>query len=676
MSLRVPGLRGAGLRGAGLILAALLTLLGGGCAPPEPPAATGLHWFIPDGFRADPTTFNVFQWAEEGKMPHLQALMKRGSYGYSIPAFPSHTPANFATLLTGSNPRVHGVADGPMHVDGHPLDRPAVSGFSSTARKVPAIWSLMEDAGKSVFLLSVPGSTPPELGPGGVTVRGRWGGWGPELPPVIFESASADRQRALARSARLFLVGEELTRFISASSASSASSAASWPSAPPSERPPLEVDLTDGGAPLFGLLIDPPGDGVVGYDRVALSRDRATVLATLRAGEWSRWLPATARWKGVDVATNQRVEVIRVGADGFFRIRVLFDGLNRLTTDPPEVSDALRTDVGPMVDFVDSYPAQLVYYPEDKAAFLSEAQQSLQWHGAAVDAVYTRYKPDVFVHCIYTPNQMLTSRWWMGFLDPTSRHYGEVGDTERAALWDEVMTMYTAIDDAIGRAVADTGPDTLIVLSSDHGAIPLNRSVRLNNVFAERGWLTATTDPTTGAPVVDWARSKVVFLNAYHVYIAPDGLGGDWHRASGPAYEALRSEVIAALQSLRDGDDAPVDRITHWEDADTDLDLPEARVGDLVVSNRAGFGWTEELTPDRVVFGDPKVTGYKQAVSPDKTPGLWTPFVVVGPGIRAGHRIQDPIRAIDQLPTILRAMGQPIPATVEGHAVAEIFEAP
>ena len=364
-------LRGGGLRGAGLILAALLTLLGGGCARPEPPVATGLHWFIPDGFRADPTTFNVFQWAEQGKMPHLQALMKRGSYGYSIPAFPTHTPANFATLLTGSTPRVHGVADGPMHVDGHPLDRPAVSGFSSTARKVPAIWSLMEDAGKSVFLLSVPGSTPPELGPGGVTVRGRWGGWGPELPPVIFESASADRQRALARSARLFLVGEELTRFVSASSA------ASWPSAPPSERPPLEVDLTDGGAPLFGLLIDPPGDGVVGYDRVALSRDRATVLATLRAGEWSSWLPATARWKGIDVATHQRVEVIRVGADGFFRIRVLFDGLNRLTTDPPEVSDALRKDVGPMVDFVDSYPAQLVYYPEDKAAFLSEAQQSL-----------------------------------------------------------------------------------------------------------------------------------------------------------------------------------------------------------------------------------------------------------------------------------------------------------
>ena len=46
-------------------------------------------------------------------------------------------------------------------------------------------------------------------------------------------------------------------------------------------------------------------------------------------------------------------------------------------THSPEVSDALRKDVGPMVDFVDSYPAQLVYYPEDKAAFLSEAQQSL-----------------------------------------------------------------------------------------------------------------------------------------------------------------------------------------------------------------------------------------------------------------------------------------------------------
>lgn len=652
-------------------LLALLACPSATSPPASSPAghATRLHWFIPDGLRADPETFDVFRWADEGKLPHLKALMARGSYGYSIPAFPSHTPANTATLLTGALPEVHGVADGPMHVEGHPLARPSLGGFSSGARKVPAVWSLLENAGKSVFVLSVPGSTPPELGPGGVTVRGRWGGWGPELPAVIFESASAERRQAMARSARLFLVGEELTRFTE-------SVAAAWPAAPASELPPLEIDLTASGAPLYGLLVDLAGDEREGYDHLVLSRDRTTTLATLGAGDWSGWLPATARWKEVDVATHQRVELIKVGGDGFFRVRVLFDGLNRLVTEPPEVAAGLHADLGPMVDYPDSFPAQLVYYPEDKAAFLSEAQQSLDWHTAAVDAVARRYRPDVFIHGIYTPNQMLTSRWWLGHIDPTSRRYGEVDAVQREALWSEVLSMYQGVDAALGRAAAHAGSDTLLVLSSDHGVIPLDRWVHLNNLFAERGWLTVTPDAQTGAPEVDWARSRVVFLNTYHVYIDPDGLGGDWTRAAGPTYDALRSEVVLALETLREGELAPVVRVTRWEDAERGVDLPADRVGDLVLSSRAGYAWNEQLTADHALFGDALVSGYKQGVSPETTPGLWTPFLIVGPGIRAGHRIAAPIHAIDQLPTLLRSLGQPVPSTVQGTAVAEIFELP
>ncbi|MBM4390942.1 MAG: alkaline phosphatase family protein [Deltaproteobacteria bacterium] len=632
----------------------------------DPDTATRLHWFIPDGLRADPEVFDVYRWAREGKLPHLKALMERGAYGYSIPAFPSHTPANTATLLTGALPETHGVADGPMHVEGFPLARPSVGGFSSAARKVPAAWSLFEEAGQRVVLLSLPGSTPPELGPGSVTVRGRWGGWGPELPAVIFERADAERRKAMARSAKLFLVGEELTRFVEASEAT-----APWAGAPPSDTPAREIDLSVSGAPLYGLLVDPPADGRVGYERLILSQDRAHLLGTLASGEWSAWFPATARWKDVDVPTNQRVELIKLGDDGFFRVRVLFDGLNALVTEPPEAAEALRSAAGPMVDYPDSYPAQLVFYPEDKGAFLAESQQSLAWHRSAVDAVYTRFTPDVFIHGIYTPNQMLTSRWWLGHLDPASRRYHEVDDAARARLWDEVMGMYRGIDEALGRAVANLAPDAVLVLSSDHGAIPLERQVHLNNLFAARGWLTVTVDPATGAPEVDWEDSKVVFLNTYNVYIDPEGLGGDWTRARGPAYEVLRAEVEAALAGLRDGERA-VATARRWEEAGAQ-GLPGDRVGDLLLTAAPGYAWTEQLTDDRALFSEAQVSGYKQGVDPERTPGLWTPFVIVGPGVKAGHRIAEPIHAIDQLPTILRAMGQPIPATVQGQAVDELF---
>ncbi len=633
--------------------------------------ATRLHWFIPDGLRADPVTFDIFRWAQEGKLPHLQALMARGSYGYSIPAFPSHTPANFATLLTGATPEVHGVADGPMHVEGRPLVRPSVGGFSASARKKPAVWSLLE-AGRKVFLLSVPGSTPPELAPGGITVRGRWGGWGADVPAVLFESASVERRTEMARSAKLFLVGEDLTRFVTARAAAPWSLAPAL-SLPTSAVPPLEIDLTALEVPLFGLLVDGTADGRPAYDRLVLSRDRREVIATLAAGKWSDWVPVTIRWKEVDVASHQRLELIRVGEDGSFRVRMLFDALNRLVAEPPEVADALVAELGPMVDYVDSYPAQLVYYPEDKQAFLDEAKQSLDWHRGAVDAVYRRYNPDVFVHSTYTPNQTLTSRWWMGFLDPVSRRYPEKSDAERQLLWDEVLTMYRQIDDTLGRAVANAGPDGLVVFSSDHGAIPLDRWVRLNNLFAAKGWLSVIEDPITPGPEVDWEQSQVVFLNTNHVYIDPEGLGGDWHRASGPAYDTLRAEVVAALTALREGEVAPVERVTPWEKAEEILDLPADRVGDLVLTIVPGYAWNEEMTPDGALFGEPRVTGYKQAVSAETTRGLWTPFVIAGPGVRASHRIVEPIHAIDQLPTILRAMGQPVPTHVQGRAVEEIL---
>jgi len=652
----------------------LALLLPGGCqtdtapiveAPPPPPV--GLHWFIPDGMRADPVTFDVFRWAEEGKLPNIAALMKQGTYGYSIPTFPSHTPTNFATLLTGAFPEVHGVADGPMHVEGQPLSRPSVGGFSSAARKVPAVWSVLEDTGRDVFLLSIPGSTPPELQHNGATVRGRWGGWGADLPSVIFERESAERRLQLGRQARLFMLGEELTRFVTPDEPGA------WTAPPTSHTPPYELTLSAHGLTLYGLAVDSSDDGVAAADRVVFSRDRETVLATLAEGEWSEWIPATLTWGEAEVASNVRLHVMRLKEDGAFRMRLQVDALNRLVAQPPEVSDVLHEAVGPMVDFVDNFPAQLIHYPEDKRAFLDEARQSLDWHREAVDAVYEHYRPQVFIHDIYTPNQMLTSRWWMGAVDPDSASYGEYSEAEREALWEEVRGMYEGLDAIVGRAMAGAAEGDVIVLSSDHGAAPLSRTVRLNNLFAERGWLNVMEDPTTGAPVIDWDKTRVVFLNMYSVYVHPEGLGGDWTRASGPAYEALRAEVAQALTALAEDGEAPVASVTRWEDAGG-LNLPADRVGDLIVANHAGYGWSEETTADQAVFSAPQVAGYKQSIQPGETQAVWTPFVIAGPGVKANHQLAEPIRHIDQLPTILTAMGVALPEHIQGKPLAEALE--
>ena len=315
------------------------------------------------------------------------------------------------------------------------------------------------------------------------------------------------------------------------------------------------------------------------------------------------------------------------------------------------------------------------YYPEDKQTFIEESNMSFDWHKEATDFILKRYQPDVYIHDIYSPNQMLTSRWWMGYVDPVSTRYNEVSEDERGELWNEVLDMYKKLDDILGEYLKNADKDTLVVLSSDHGAVPLNKWVRLNNLFAREGLLEFTIDKKTGEPIIDWENSKAIYLKFGHIYIHPDGLAGDWTRGSGPEYEKLRDRVTEMLYNLKDEDGGiPAVSVVRWEDVESFLDLPPDRVGDLIVANEAGFGWNEEMTADLTIFTDALKTGYKQSILAKQTKGMWTPFIIMGPGVKKNYMLKKPISMVDQYPTIMHLMGMEIPDFVEGRQLKEIYD--
>ena len=632
-----------------------------------------IYWFIPDGMRADPDLFKLFEWAEIGELPNIKRMMDQGAFGYSISAFPTHTPVNFASLLTGATPKVHGVADGPMHIEGRTLSKVAIGGFSSVAKKVPPIWVTLEENKKKVILLSVPGSTPPELEEG-ITVRGRWGGWGADFHALNFESKGDMTQRKKqGRGSRLFFFGPELTRYIDTQPATE------WKNAPKSFSPSLEVKLEGWGKAVFALIYDSTNDKKTNYNKVAFSYDKEKILAVLGQGQWSDWNAIDLKFQEENVNSDVKFKIIKLDINddkdkAFFRFRVFYSNINRLIVKPGEVADEVRNAVGPMVDTVDNFPAQLIYYPEDKQTFLEESDMSFEWHKKAAQFMIKHYKPDVFIQDIYNPNQMLTSRWWMGYIDPMSVRYNDVDEKERKNLWKEVKDMYKKLDAILGEYLAQADKDTIIVLSSDHGAIPINKEVKVNNLFAKEGLLKFTLDENTGEPIIDWANSKAIYLKMDNVYVHPDGLAGDWKRGSGPEYEALRDKVKGLLENLTDTDGTkPVESVVKWEDAPEYFDLPQDRVGDLVIANKAGYGWGEEFTADLNVFTTPLYSGYKQAVDP-KHKGMWTPFVIMGPGVKKNTELKEPIRIIDQYPTIMKLLGVESPSFVEGKVITEILE--
>lgn len=644
-----------------------------------------LIWFIPDGLRADPGVFTIFRWAEEGKLPNLKRMMERGSYGYSIPAFPSHTPVNYATLLTGLSPLHHGVADGPMRLQGYPLNMISLSGFHSTAKAADPVWITLEKAGLASTLLSVPGSTPPETSESQV-IRGRWGGWGVEFPSVVFHSWADEKLRAgIGWNDRVFGVEKKLTEFVKAADPSG------WKAPlPRSFSPPREVSLRNWGADLFLLLLDTTDDHRENYDRAVVSADKRVTIATLGAGEWSGWFPVSLRYEiarqfqkdaparlGAEEAlsaiafeTSARVAVIRLGGRDEFRVRVLYDALNESLALPRSLSAELHAAAGPMVDFVDNYPPQLVYEPEDKAIFAAESEQSFDWHRRAAKALLGGLGLDVFIHSIYSPNQMLTSRWWMGAIDPRSFRYASTPERERSKAWEEVLAMYRRVDEMLGDALDSLGPEAYLVFSSDHGVAALNQEVRLNNLFAAKGWLRIAFDPSGGRHEIDWKRTRVAYLNMNHVYVNPDGLAGPYRVAAGAAYEKLRGEVLGAVQELRnEKGEKPLAGALFREEASA-WGLPGERVGDIVLANSPGFSWAEEVSEDKLIFAQSVRGGYKQAIPPNDQ-ALWTPFVIVGPGVKAGNALSKPVAHMDQLPTILKLMKVSAPYKMDGEVIGE-----
>ncbi len=631
-----------------------------------------LYWFIPDGVPADPDVFTVFKWAEEGKLPNLKKLIENGTYGYSKPTFPSHTPTNFATLLTGTYPDIHGVNDGPMHVIGKPLDKVAIPGFRSVAKKISPIWKTLEENNLKVLLLSIPGSTPPEINKGEV-FRGRWGGWGADYNAIVFESKGDLSQRIKqGRAARLFYFGPQLTQYIDNNEPKN------WVNPPISYSKPIEIQLTSYGATIYGYVYDSTDDKKINYNKTLFSLDKKNTIADLKQGDWSKWEPIILKWtaenKTLDVNSDVIINPIIIREDGFVRIRINYNNLNQYISQPGDAAERLLKSTGPMLDFVDNFPSQLGYYPEDKKTFIEEMNMSFDWHRKAVSAIVDNFSPNVVIHDVYSPTVMLCSKWWTGYIDPISLRYNDVSEAERENLWNEVKDMYVKLDNILGEIIKKSGKNTYIVFSSDHGVIPQSRNVYLNNLFAQKGWLKFTIDSKTGEPIIDWKNSQVIYLKMAHVYINPKGLAGNYERGTGEAYERLRTEVIQALQDLEDGKGVrPVEKIVKWENVKTELHLTPERAGDLVIANKPNYGWSEEMSNDLKLFGDSMASGYKQALDPNYKE-LWTPFVIMGPGIKKNNYLgNQPINHVDQYPTIFKTLKLQVPNFVQGKSLP-IFE--
>jgi predicted AlkP superfamily phosphohydrolase/phosphomutase len=286
---------------------------------------------------------------------------------------------------------------------------------------------------------------------------------------------------------------------------------------------------------------------------------------------------------------------------------------------------------------------------------------------------------------------------------------------EKALAEDLVVRTYKSADEQVGRileAVDRMGGDTLVMLMSDHGSGPIRRVFRLNRWLEERGLLSyresshaalntlevvrrmakrmlprwAKTFIKQSLPGVrdrvesfrffndiDWAGTRAYGFGMYgNVYV--NLKGREPQGTVDPAdYERVCAEIAAQLLEISDPDTGEklVERVYRKQDLYTGPHLEAAP--DLLIGWK-DYSYYTAVTPGRET--GPCFGGFLKIDSSDfehvGTHRVGGVFVASGHTLAKGRR-EIEARLIDLAPTMLYALGHPVPRAMDGKVLLDLF---
>ena len=234
---------------------------------------------------------------------------------------------------------------------------------------------------------------------------------------------------------------------------------------------------------------------------------------------------------------------------------------------------------------------------------------------------------------------------------------------------------------------------TYLVLLSDHGFGPLKRHVYLNEWLARQGWLHYNRGRASGWDLLrSVGRHVKKWLPGSFVWRAKQALFKtlDWSQTwayaglptengiflnvrdrepagiveRGKEYERIREEIIAALREWRDpwtGSPVAV-RVYRREEV---YKGPYTECApDIVFELQRGYRVSEWKARGQVLE-DASQWGW----GIHEREGI---LVISGPGVKPGARLKG-VDIQDVLPTLLYALGLPIPRDIDGRVLSEVF---
>lgn len=658
----------------------------------------------------------VEKFTTEGNMPNVARLLQAGTYSPMYSSPPVDTPTNWTSLATGAWTGTHGINSFGVHDPGEPYEAAKGVGsnifppFANIAphnlnqlSRAEYIWQAAERAGKKCILINYPGGWPPNLKTG-ITMDGS-GPYSSVLSRLSYPTSySTQGAGASDRSVRLDL-----------------KPAAGWRDLPPSQATPLEASLLIAGevgikisggewqlgdssgnreetAVVYPLVL--VANSVDGYDTLFLYRSKNDVspLAVLRPGEWSAWLYDDFQTEYGTIKAQFRVRLNSLSQDGqSLRIdRTAIFNPNGWAY-PSEIAEELIEDTWQRDYVTEALPTggegsdSLVH----SLTALCQVYESIadQAVGIARSACYLgqKYPWDLLFAQIHAPDGL--NHEALNGIFPEWPLYDPV---EAESYWNKFRREYHVLDNMVGeivRTLADE--ETLVVMVSDHAAIPTLKTVWPVNAMVEAG-LMAFKEDSQGRQVLDWSRTKVL-LGAHpmeNLWVNLKGRDLQGIVEPGEEYEKVRSEAIKVLYSLRDpeNDQCPISLALRKEEA-AFMGQWGDHIGDVVYYYTPGYA--EQLNISSIEPIDPSLVpesgftpvgegmpthfGAMQGMHHPYLPtakyggcSVQAVFIMAGPGIKKGYRLSVPPWTLDVTPTICHLAGLPLPRQSEGKVISEL----
>jgi predicted AlkP superfamily phosphohydrolase/phosphomutase len=97
-------------------------------------------------------------WIQAGDLPNLKAFRDGASWGTMMSVVPYLSPTAWTSAVTGVNPGRHGIFDFQRRLPG----QPAIVTETAKSRRSPPIWNLLRGSGKTVAIINIPMTDPPD----------------------------------------------------------------------------------------------------------------------------------------------------------------------------------------------------------------------------------------------------------------------------------------------------------------------------------------------------------------------------------------------------------------------------------------------------------------------------------------------------------------------------------